>query len=85
MITNDTSSTGCYIPAEAFFFIRLLGASRPTTVTVGAARLRAAASVAALDDEPEGAYVWDERQAAVTIKLSTRSADLSVTVLFEFH
>ena len=72
-----------YTPAEPFLFIRLLGASRPTTVTMGAARLPAAASVAALDDEPEDAYVWDERQAAVTIKLFTRSADLSVTVLFD--
>ena len=71
-----------YAPAEPFLFIRLLQMQRPETVTVEGKSLRDAASLAALDAAAADAYVWDEGQAAVTIKVFTASADLSVTVLF---
>jgi alpha-glucosidase len=71
-----------YAPPEPFYFIRLLGTPRPARVTVGGTGLTAAASVAALDDAPQDAYVWDEGLTSTVVKVFDRAPDVTVTVLF---
>ena len=43
----------------------------------------AVASVAALVDAPEDAYLWDERLASTVVKVFDCASDVNVTVLFE--
>lgn len=72
-----------YTPAEAFYFIRLLGVTRPTMVTIGDTKLTVVPSVAALDGAPEEAYVFDERSASTVVKVFDRAPDVTVTLLSE--
>jgi alpha-glucosidase len=69
-----------YTPPEPYYFIRLLGTPRPARVTVGRALLTAAASVAALDDAPQDAYVWDEGLASTVVKVFDRAPDVPIKV-----
>ena len=52
-------------------------------MTVGGTGLAAVASVAALDDAPEDAYLWDDRLASTVVKVFDRAPDVNVTVLSE--
>ena len=49
----------------------------------GGTGLTAVASVRALDDAPEDAYLWDERLASIVVKVFDRAPDVNVTVLSE--
>jgi hypothetical protein len=71
-----------YTPPEPFHLLRLLGTTRPAAVAVGDNELAAAASLAALDDSPDDAYLWDEGLACTVVKLLDRRPDVTVTVRF---
>jgi alpha-glucosidase len=72
-----------YTPPEPFYCLRFFGSAAPKSVTVGGRRRTAVASVAALDDAPEDAYLWDERLASTAVKVFDCAPDVNVTVLSE--